>query len=312
MAGRHARPPYAHGRDLQAIARVTPLGNWQADLQYVAGNLVLHNDISYIATRANINSKPTGTGNADWQALYIPPGISAEIMSWLGLWSNATTYEQGNVVLWDGIVWVAMTSSMNIEPAWAASAWNAVAPWGGTHRYAPVLTATGTRNYSVSLAPDDVPPALYSGMRLKIQITNDNTQDIPPTPPAAGEPELPPQVVNCTLAIPPLPAYPLRVRPGASTYEHDFKGGEIYEVTFFDNGVNSEWLATVSPEMNRRLTTGESLDAIYKPSIADDIKTLYGIGVNGPTYKSPAQLDWPYPEAERGSLKARLYQLSRR
>jgi hypothetical protein len=274
----------------QAIARVNPLGQWSPALQYVASDLVLHNDISYIATRPNINSEPTGSGNADWQALYIPPGVSAQIMNWQGQWSNATGYETGGVVVYDGQIWVAMTDNTNVEPTWAAPQWHSIAPWGGTHRYAPVLTATGTANYNVSLAPDVDPPALYDGMRLRIRMSNDN-------------------VGACTLKAGALPEYPLRVRSGQGALDNDFRANDIYEVTFFES--TSEWLVETVPEVWRRFKIGDDLDAMYKPDIADNKKTKWPLGENDAEYVDPAELDWPYPETERGSLELRLMRLER-
>jgi hypothetical protein len=229
----------------------------------------------------NIDSEPIGAGGSDWQAIYIPPGVSAQVMNWQGVWSSGTTYLVGAVVNYEGRIWVSMVdSNFNSIPGWGNLNWQILAPWGGTHRYGPTLAASGTNNYNVALSPDAEPAAIYDGMRVRIILGNNNTGD------------------GTTLKIGSLPAWPMRIRAGIGTKKDDFQAGEIYDMVF--QGSSNEWLALMTPEQGRRLKEGEDLDVIYKPSIADNKrKPDY-------TYIDPPELDWPYPYATRGSLELRL------
>jgi hypothetical protein len=245
MAGTLVRHTFT-AESLQAIARLNPQGEWNALESYVSGDLVLRNGISYIAVGPSTGEDPEDPGSTFWQSLYTPPGISSEIMNWQGPWDSAEAYLEGAVVHYQGRIWAAAQASTNSAPAVGSADWSDMAPWGGAHRYAPVLTATGTNNYAASFGAGYEPPAYYDGMRVRIIVGNNNTG-------------------AATLKLGSLPIIPLRPQRGQTAVADDFQTGEPIEVTYFADV--PEFVASSIPGARRRLSAAETAITELKAAI---------------------------------------------
>lgn len=104
-------------------------GVWQNNIEYTAGDIVENNGSSYIASILESGNEPGASGS--WEML-AAKGTDGESMAqaWKGNWSDATTYNKGNVVSFTGNSFVCIeTTSLNSTPG-VYTDWEIVAAKG--------------------------------------------------------------------------------------------------------------------------------------------------------------------------------------
>ena len=87
---------------------------WNSSTEYQQGDVVNYGGYSYVATSINTNKPPSHYLAADWDV--ITTGFDV-----VGAYSTTTDYKPGDVVQQGGYAYVAITTSINIEPTNTAS-----------------------------------------------------------------------------------------------------------------------------------------------------------------------------------------------
>ena len=126
--------PYIESKQnswLELIKQFTYKGTWEAGTTYSVNNIVdytaLGQTMMFIATSAPpVGTPPTST--AYWRQLTIQgvQGPSGEGLSYKQQWNSGTTYTVNDAVTYDGIVWMALQSSKNIQPGTNDAYWKLV------------------------------------------------------------------------------------------------------------------------------------------------------------------------------------------
>ena len=83
--------------------------SWNSSTEYQQGDVVNYGGYSYIATSINTNKPPSDYLSADWDV--ITTGFDV-----VGAYSTTTNYKPGDVVQRGGYAYVAITTSINVEP----------------------------------------------------------------------------------------------------------------------------------------------------------------------------------------------------
>ena len=91
---------------------------WSSATQYQDGDVVTYGGYTYVATSIHTNKPPAYNLTNDWDI--ITTGFNV-----LGDWSGSTDYKQGDVVLYGGYSYVAITTSTNSVPTTAGN-WSLV------------------------------------------------------------------------------------------------------------------------------------------------------------------------------------------
>lgn len=195
---------------LVALAGLTPRGEWDNNTAYQARDVVTHEGIAYMAVTDNIASVPTPV-SAIWQVFFNPVTGGGSGLVWQGRWNNATTYNVGDVIEFEGRLWTAASGNTNVEPgttgAWTRLASSAVA---APFHY-PLNAGGSTTAYQISISdPDARPTDYFDGMALLFRVNQTNTG---PT---------------ATVAVQPLGAAPLRSPSGGGLGIGALQGGERY------------------------------------------------------------------------------------
>ena len=100
---------------------------WNGGTQYQPGDVVAYGGYTYIATSIHTNKPPSYNLANDWDIL--TTGFSVA-----GTYSTTTSYNPGNVVQFGGYAYVAISTSVNINPV-NTNSWNLVVKgtnWVGT------------------------------------------------------------------------------------------------------------------------------------------------------------------------------------
>lgn len=214
---------------LLAAAKVNPRGVWSAIVNYVAGDVVTHNDVAYLAVQPSLNQIPS-SGSAFWQTFFVPPGVSASAMAWQGAWNSGVTYALGAVASWRGRLVVSIQAgNLNHLPSDAAW-WTSITVGPGELKHLPVLAAAGTNNYTV--APSPAVAELFDGAELTVVFANANT-------------------AAATLQVSALAPAPLRPKKGTEFASGEIIPNEPYKFTYFAG--TTEFVAVDMPVVSKKL-----------------------------------------------------------
>ncbi len=92
---------------------------WDAATQYQDGDVVTYGGYTYVAKSVHVNKPPSYNLTSDWDI--ITTGFNV-----VGTWDSSTDYKQGDLALYGGYSYVAITTSTNSTPATNTSNWSLV------------------------------------------------------------------------------------------------------------------------------------------------------------------------------------------
>jgi len=92
---------------------------WDAATQYQDGDVVTYGGYTYVAKSVHVNKPPSYNLTNDWDI--ITTGFNV-----VGTWDSSTDYKQGDLALYGGYSYVAITTSTNSTPATNSSNWSLV------------------------------------------------------------------------------------------------------------------------------------------------------------------------------------------
>ena len=92
---------------------------WDPTTQYQDGDVVTYGGYTYVSKSVHVNKPPSYNLTNDWDI--ITTGFNV-----VGTWDNATDYKQGDLALYGGYSYVAITTSTNSTPATNTSNWSLV------------------------------------------------------------------------------------------------------------------------------------------------------------------------------------------
>lgn len=87
---------------------------WNSGVEYQQGDVVTYGGYSYVSTSINTNKAPSDYLSADWDV--ITTGFDV-----VGTYNTTTSYKPGDVVQRGGYAYVAISTSVNVEPTEVAS-----------------------------------------------------------------------------------------------------------------------------------------------------------------------------------------------
>ena len=93
--------------------------SWDAATAYQVGDVVAYGGYTYVATSDHTNKPPAYNLTADWDIL--TTGFNV-----VGTWDTGTDYTQGNVVIYGGFTYVAISTSTNVAPSSSTDKWSLV------------------------------------------------------------------------------------------------------------------------------------------------------------------------------------------
>ena len=93
--------------------------SWDSATAYQVGDVVAYGGYTYVATSDHTNKPPAYNLAADWDIL--TTGFNV-----VGTWGAGTDYTQGNVVIYGGFTYVAISTSTNVAPSSSTTKWSLV------------------------------------------------------------------------------------------------------------------------------------------------------------------------------------------
>ncbi len=91
---------------------------WASATEYQTGDVVAYGGYTYVATRKNTNKPPAYNLSADWDILTTGFNVTGE-------YNSTVNYKQGDLALYGGYTYVAITTSTNVIPTTVAN-WSLV------------------------------------------------------------------------------------------------------------------------------------------------------------------------------------------
>lgn len=111
----------------EAIDQFKQMGEWSAQIAYVVGNFVTHNNKTYLCIQDNINHEPpTGAEDEYWVEIMLngPEGSPGLDVNLKYAWSGAVTYAPRDVVYYKDGLYIATQASLNQPPSDTSEYWN--------------------------------------------------------------------------------------------------------------------------------------------------------------------------------------------
>jgi len=93
--------------------------SWNSATAYQVGDVVAYGGYTYVATSDHTNKPPAYNLAADWDIL--TTGFNV-----VGTWGAGNDYTQGNVVIYGGFTYVAISTSTNVAPSSSTAKWSLV------------------------------------------------------------------------------------------------------------------------------------------------------------------------------------------
>ena len=93
--------------------------SWNSSTAYQTGDVVSYGGYTYVATSDHTNKPPAYNLASDWDIL--TTGFNV-----VGTWGAGNDYTQGNVVIYGGFTYVAISTSTNVAPSSSTAKWSLV------------------------------------------------------------------------------------------------------------------------------------------------------------------------------------------